>query len=451
MRVFPPLPSASEPLGSPRCRPRAPVLALGMALACSTSAGGPSSETGPAPRPAASDVHDDAGPAVTPSASTLPPAFDPKWPATPDAKWPAGCLVWDVGVHPTLPWVTLACNKSDFGAILVIDAQSGALVSVSTADETVGWANEGLVLWDGTGTRLCTNAEGSGIALLERAAFVGLNHVADARDGATHYAWVDHRIYTDTNHLFDPERGVHFDVPASRELRWTIDGFRWNASIGAVVGQVDPTEDVVVAARRLVAYDPARDAVLYDRATGDIRNVQWSGNGRWVLAGQRPPSGGPAEVLLIDGNTGREARRFSPKLGDYGRMSVSDEGDVVVASSHRPAPTAAIDHATQLWRQGKPPVELPVRAGVDIAWSPDGSGMAWLDERRTITLVDVATARVVTTLSAPEPKAPGGSEGEGGRAELLWVGPARLAVVGFHYVSVYALDGSRVAEFVAPS
>ncbi|MEX1363147.1 MAG: hypothetical protein AB1Z98_08480, partial [Nannocystaceae bacterium] len=54
------------------------------------------------------------------------------------------------------PWVTLACNKDDFGAILVLDARSGSMVSATTSDTTTGWAHEGLVRWDASGTRLAT-------------------------------------------------------------------------------------------------------------------------------------------------------------------------------------------------------------------------------------------------------------------------------------------------------
>jgi|GEM_PF-2441504 len=392
-----------------------------------------------------------------PSAPTSPSPspFDPQWPGTPDAQWPAACSVWDVGRHPKLPWITLACNKDDFGAIMVIDAQSGALVSVSTSDETTGWANEGLVLWDRTGTRLCTNADTGGIAVLEGAAFVGLNHPARGRDGATHYAWVDHRIYADTNTLFDPKHTAgwaRFEFPKSRELLWTTDGFRWNENINAVVGRTDPTEDVVNENRRLIAYDPVRDTVLYDRAAGDVMPLRWSLDGRWILTAQRPSAGGSADVILIDGDDGKETHRLQPKHGTAGRMSVSNDGDVVASSSRRPAPTEEMLHATELWRHGKPPVELPVVDGVAIAWAPDASGLAWLDARGTVTIIDVTTARPVTTFSAPEPAVPGtGSKPFAGHTELLWVSPSRIAVVGAHYASIYALDGTRIAQFTAPS
>lgn len=72
----------------------------------------------------------------SPPPDTPQDAFDPKWPGDPNAAWPQGCIVWDVGQHPELPWVTLACNKDDFGAILVLDARSGSMISATTSDET---------------------------------------------------------------------------------------------------------------------------------------------------------------------------------------------------------------------------------------------------------------------------------------------------------------------------
>lgn len=399
--------------------------------------------------------------AADPKAATRPNAFDPGWPGDPEARWPQGCYVWDVGMHPKLPWLTLACNKDDFGAIMVIDAHSGSMVSATTSGESTGWANEGLVLWDATGTRLCTNADGSGIAVLEAAAFAGLNHTTEGRDGGTFYAWVDHRIYTDTNHLFDPkhdEGWSRFELAASREILWDIDGFRWNANIDAVVGRIRAAEGSPPETRRLMAYAPARDAVVYDRALGDVGRIHWSPDGRWVLTHERAPSGGPAHVIVIDGNDGRETRRFLPKHGFPGRSSVSNRGDVIVTSSMRPSPRDAMAHALELWRTGVGPVELAVRDLVEVAWSPDSHGVALLDERGTITVFDVATAKALTTIAASEPTPPASLPDwakpakpfQSGQTTMLWVSPDRLAVVGGYYASIYSLDGSRIAQFIAP-
>lgn len=399
-------------------------------------------------------------PPSTPAPTESQAGFDPQWPGDPDARWPQGCYIQDLGVHPKLPWLTVACSKNDFGAIVILDVHAGSLVSVSTTDEQVGWENSGLALWDATGTRLATNADTNSIAVLESGAFVGLNNPNDARDHETHYAWVDHRIYTDTNNLFDPkhDEGWTRGFESKRTLDWTIRGFRWNANIGAVVGTVRSGEETPAERRalRLVAYAPARDVVVYDNALGDVGDPGWSPDGRWLITEEREHDGDP-DIILIDGNHGQQTRPFRPKYRGSSRKWVSNNGDILVTSYARPEPRDPLVRAVELWRPGQPPTELMARDVSKAAWSPDAAGFALFEQNRTITLFDVATAKSINVFAAPIPTPPDGlpdwlkPKDAGDYANLLWVSPDRLAVVGSYYVSVYALDGSQIAQYIVPS
>jgi hypothetical protein len=68
---------------------------------------------------------------------TIPRASNP-WPSQPDAKWPRCCLVENAAIHPSEPWLAVACTNAEgeTGAILVFDAHSGSLRSSTPIDGT---------------------------------------------------------------------------------------------------------------------------------------------------------------------------------------------------------------------------------------------------------------------------------------------------------------------------
>src|SRR5690242_9886688 len=60
---------------------------------------------------------------------------DDLWPAQPHARWPRQCLIENVALHPTRPWLAAACTPPtgphDRGAVLVFDLQTGRLRSAT--------------------------------------------------------------------------------------------------------------------------------------------------------------------------------------------------------------------------------------------------------------------------------------------------------------------------------
>src|SRR5689334_6078104 len=116
--------------------------------------------------------------------------------------WPSKCLIENVAVHPTQPWLAVACTDSENerGAVLVLDAQTGAVRSVATRDGYVGWSDAGLLRWHPDGRSIATNVDTNGIALLDGTEWIGSAYPDDTRDGGVGYVWVDARMFTDTDH-----------------------------------------------------------------------------------------------------------------------------------------------------------------------------------------------------------------------------------------------------------
>jgi hypothetical protein len=73
-----------------------------------------------------------------------------EWPEQADASWPRGCLIENVAVHPSRPWIALvATNPEDEGgAVMVLDATTGRVRSTTLYPTILGWCEQAdLLRW----------------------------------------------------------------------------------------------------------------------------------------------------------------------------------------------------------------------------------------------------------------------------------------------------------------
>ena len=448
------------------CRTAIGLVGLGLlAVACSRpSPDETPAAASPAPAQPAESVPRD----VTPK-SADPPPDDPTWPVQPNPRWPRNCLIEDLGVHPHQPWLTLACSDPEGkvdGALLVIDVQSGSLLSVSPADGNAGWYGDGgLVLWNAKGDRLASNVWTNSIGLFERGAAVSVNSPDETRDNPVDYAWVDHRIYTDTGHFFDPkneETGGRFGFEPVEGIVWSIDTFKWVPKLGAVVGAAypdkyrDPDLQLDPNAVQLVAYAPQRQKVVYRESIAPyILELRWSANRRWAV-GQRkldyPRSAKESVLDVYDTHSGKLSRQVSVPGSQLRKIAVRDDGLLVTASYSTVDASAKVktevfapDGSHSVLSESMPWPD-GAALGSNGALSLRGTGFAQLLRDESIALFDLTTGKHQHTFPAPVPPPPGRAD-QPSYASVLWISDTRLATVGPHFVRIWSVDGTRVASF----
>lgn len=390
--------------------------------------------------------------------------MDDAWPLQPSPRWPSNCLIENVGVHPSQPWLALACTDADNqrGAVLVIDVQAGSLRSSTSFDDNVGWSEQpGLLRWHPDGRRLATNVGTNGIASLDRARIVGQAWPDDTRDSGVRYVWVDEtRMFADTGALFEICEGdSRFDFedigsPSFEEIEW-------NAATGAVVGRVG---------QGIAAFDPLRRKLLYHHTLDDLASayrMRWSADGRWCARVHwgRPPASD--EILIFDGDDGRLVHTLAPSLPRFDELRWGREGALLVRSHGLDQRTTNLD----IVRDGRIEITIElaprrieasqsVPEASGIAWSPDGHGVALLLDGQEIRLLDARRGFALSTFSAPAPAIPDGlpdyyrhahRPDYGFPGDLLWLSPQRLVRLAPHFVSCWSIDGQKIAELVVPT
>ncbi|MFO7564848.1 MAG: hypothetical protein R6X02_19545 [Enhygromyxa sp.] len=384
-------------------------------------------------------------------------------------SWPRHCLIENLAPHPTQPWLAVACTDSERerGAVMVFDAQTGTLHRVAARDGYVGWSDPGLLRWHPDGRRIATNVDTNGIALLDGTQWVGLAYPDETRDSGVRYVWVDERMFTDTGALFEIRPGdVRFEFPTLDAPKFSA--IEWNATIGAVVGRVGTG---------IAAYDPLAQIVVYQdplAAYQPLGPPNWSADGRWCVALRYAVHPAPDELLFIRGDTGEVdgARQpSSPRIaelvwGRNGALAVhsyvhhiggsrSDlRVDLFVEGELRE--TIRLDHGLGA-RRIEASHSVPEASG--IAWSPDALGVALLLDGQEVAVHDARSGKLLSSFAAPAPAIPAGlpdwyTKGHrpdyGFPGDLIWLEQQRLVRIAPHFVSVWAIDGQRVAEFVVP-
>lgn len=388
------------------------------------------------------------------------------WPGFADPTWPRGCLIENAAVHPREPWIAVACTNSaaETGAVLVFDAQTGSLRSSTPIDGYVGWSDRGLLRWHPDGVRLATNVSTNGIALLDRAELVGTAFPDQTRDGGVTYLWIGDELFTDTGALFQIQQDdwrFEFDELEIPELQ----AIAWNDAGKFVVGRVGSG---------VAAYDPIAERVVYHNTLesfGARGNPDWSPDGRWCVRRHFVVHPAPDELLFVDGAAGRVHGVRTPSSPRIDQLAWSPNGSLAVSCYVHHLGGHRTQRHVDIFREGErcTTIDLGVRAiqashaiadASGIAWSPTSEGLALLVDGQRVQVIDAETGKLLTTFHAPAPAIPAGLpdyyvKGErpdfGVPGDLMWVHQQRVIRIAPHFVSVWSLDGSKIAQFVVPT
>ena len=386
------------------------------------------------------------------------------WPRQSDPKWPRRCLIENAAVHPHEPWLAVACTDSEAGsgAVLVFDAQTGSLLSSTVIDDYVGWSDAGLLRWHPDGLRLGTNVSTNGIALLDRAEFVGAAFPDETRDSGVSYVWVGDEMFTDTGALFQIEQGdwrFEFDELEAPQF----DSIEWNADARIVVGRVGTG---------IAAYDPIARRVVYAEPIEGFGagNQYWSPDGRWCARRQFAVHPASDEILFIRGDDGAIHGLRIPSSPRIERLVWAANGSLAVSCYVHNIGSRPTERHVDIFVDGErcTTIDLGGRSiqashsiadASGIAWSPNGDGVALLLDRQQVQVIDARTGKALSTFDAPAPAIPAGlpdyyQNGHqpefGFPGDLMWVHQQRLIRIAPHFVSVWSMDGTKVAEFVVP-
>lgn len=372
--------------------------------------------------------------------------------------WPQGCLVENVAAHPREPWVAVACTnpEAEIGAVVVVDARSGALRSVAEHQGYVGWSGAGLLQWHPDGERVVSNLDTNGIGLFGPSAWEASLFPDDGRDHGVRYVWVDdEHLYVDTGQLVSFVPGeTRFDFPES-DAPWLAD-MRWHAKLNAVVGIADWAS--------FVAYDPrAGRTVLETRVVPEGKgHLSLSSDGS--LGVQRVFATPPAPDQLVffrdDAEIMPAQTASSPRIDQiyWGRAR-----NLAVTSYVHHIGGDPTDRVVDLFVDGvrttsialgkrRPRNSGPEEAGA-VAWSPDGTGVALLLDGVHVAVYDAKNGDELVRFDAPAPKVSEGTPDYVSREEhggLIWVSADRLVRVGSHFVTVWSITGEKIQEYVVP-
>ncbi|WP_181234167.1 PD40 domain-containing protein [Enhygromyxa salina] len=369
-----------------------------------------------------------------------------------------------MAIHPSQPWLAAACTatEEDTGAILVFDTQSGRLRAVTPTEGFVGWSDPRLLRWHPDGRRLATNVDTNGIALLDRGAWVGRAFPDDTRDSGVGYVWVGERLFADTGAFFEITPGddqFEFDELAAPRFQ----AIEWNASAGVVVGTVGTG---------VAAYDPVAEREVYREtldAYGHSGTLSWSPDGRWFVRRKFATPPAADELLFICGDTGKVHGVRQPSSPRIDELAWGPRGALAVSSYvHNLATGGRSGRKVDIFRAGELALSIDLASrsiqgshsiaeASGIAWSPRGDGLALLLDQQEIRIIDAHSGVSLSTFAAPAPPIPDGlpdyygkrhRPGFGFPGDLVWVDDQRLVRIAPHFVTVWSMDGEKIAEFV---
>ncbi|MEB2311262.1 MAG: hypothetical protein OZ921_01720 [Sorangiineae bacterium] len=411
---------------------------------------------------------------------------DEGWPVQPNARWPRRCLIENVAIHPSRPWLAAACTADALDArdeseqgpassgeayILVFDAELGTIrtaTQVIGEGDSAGWSeNKDLLRWHPDGRRLAANMGLNGIGLFENARFVGVAFPDETRDSGVGYVWVGDRIFADTGALFELHPGDRrFDLspmigaPAFEEIEW-------NAAIGAVVGRVG---------NGIAAFDPVRGKLVYQVPMGDLPasfGMDWSSDGR-SCARRHPIAPNVDEVVFFDGDDGRRIGSVTPSLPRTRTGVWAPDGSLFVMHTEggrEPRPGKRSESHVDLVRGGRLVRTLDLASRLPgrshsipetsaLAPTPAGDAVAILLEDGEVRVHDAKSGALRAAFAASTPGIPAGLPDyyrgypsvpqPVNRGGLLWVTPDRLVQVAPHFIAFFTPDGKKLAEFVVP-
>lgn len=411
---------------------------------------------------------------------------DEGWPVQPNARWPRRCLIENVAIHPSRPWLAAACTSDTLDArderepgpassgeayILVFDAELGAVrtaTQVIGEGDTAGWMeNEDLLRWHPDGRRLAANMSLNGIGLFEDARFVGVAFPDETRDSGVGYVWVGDRIFADTGAIFELHLGDRrFDLSPMIGAP-SFDQIEWNAAIGAVVGSVG---------NGIAAFDPVRGKLVYQVPMGELPDTSWrhwSKNGR-SYARRYPIAPNVHEVVIFNGDDGRRIGSVTPSLPSITAGVWAPDGSLFVMHTEAGDEQRAGKHLkshVDLVRGGRLVRTLDLASRFlgrshsipetsALAPTPAGDAVAILLEDGEVRVHDAESGALRVAFAASTPGIPAGLPDyyrgypsvpqPVNRGGLLWVTPDRLVQVAPHFISFFTPDGKKLAELVVP-
>jgi hypothetical protein len=351
------------------------------------------------------------------------------------------------------------------GAVVVVDVARARVRSVTSFDTGVCAFADPLV-WHPDGTRIAVNTGTNNITILKGGSRVSEETPDGLRDHGFDMLWHDDRILVDLGGYLGGPDGLE-EVPGALAM------FRmqWNEATQAVVG---------FSGRQLRSYEPATGRTRFDIPLDiDTSYFSCAPDGRRCvvqLSVPRRRQGRRLQPLnrlrVFDGDDGKMVAELNgslPQLGSFawapdGRLALrsydyrklgrtwgvaADHVDVV--AEDRIATTIELGSARVLRGMSTP------SEGRRMAFTGDGEHLAILLEGGDILVADPKAGSVRRRFSAPPPPLPNWMKqaprwrnySETQQAGGLIATEDRLVRVSQHAVTVWSLDGKRVAQWTA--
>lgn len=195
-----------------------------------------------------------------------------------------------------------------------------------------------------------------------------------------------------------------------------ISGVQLLGDTGLVAGIDVSTSSLVV-----FAIGGDGNPVAVRKLGNDVLGIAYSAEQSSIFilnSDESKPDGSQNEMLSIDAASG--LTKWKMNVGKTERMAVNSSSDEIVGVDGDVISVySATDHS--LRRQGKLPESI-IRNGGDVAWSPDGSKIAYTGSSGAITVVD----SVKFTQAAPSIKVENGKE----IASFVWRSDSSAIAVG---------------------
>lgn len=445
------------------------VGALVVATGCGASTSRPAARrSGSAPPSPATVERPLASAAPASPAPSRDVAPEEAWPVQPNAQWPRGCLIKWASAHATQPWVALACATAEddydevTGALIVVDAGTGTLRSVTAFDEGVSDFEDRL-RWHPDGTRIAVNIGTNGLAIVDRGTAGKIGNPDDGRDHGYDFVFVGARLFLDMGGYFVPGAIAEHEVVEPETAFYRVE---YNEAAKVVVGfdrdvllGLSPTE------RRRV-FSVKTDGI-YPRCAHDGLRCSVV-----VDADNLPKQDGvrPQRLRLFDGANGRQVADITPSGPLIDHITWSHRGRVAFTSHRylRRGGRAAehidivrddrlitsIDVGRERVRGG-----YGVDEGGDLSWSSDGRRLWALLDAKHVVAYDAETGHEVSRMEAIAPPLPswmktttrfqGLRQDDHAAGVILAAGEERVLRIGEHFVSVWTLNGERLATWTA--
>ena len=386
------------------------------------------------------------------------------WPAQPDAAWPKGCLIENAALHPSQPWLAVACSdvEEENGAILLFDLDAGTLRSAVRMQGWVGWNEAELLRWHPDGRQLASNVQTNGIVVFKDAQPIGHIFPDETRDTGVGHVWTGEKLYTDTGHLVQVKQDDwRFDF----EYKEGAPGFhhmRWNAVNQTVVGWEQSS---------FVSYDPVTETrrvelPILPRSV----HLGCSADGHWCAGRQIRPHPAPDALVLVNATEGVLMPSLLLSRAHFRDLAWAPSGGFVTSSYVHTIGAPRSGFVLDIWQEGvlqrsmalgdrEPSYGGAVEELGALSWSGDSESLAVLLKSQEVLLFDAVKGQQTGEFLAPSAPVPprlpswyARDERDGSyEGTVSWGAPERIVRVGGHFVSIWTPQGEKLAEFIVPT